>query len=185
MGGVESALSLVKSTAEVATKVRNDLTKLIGDLPEVIRKQWEPEVKKVVKQFDDFMKLNYDPMMKQISAAFDTVGKMIEEDREKAKALNERLSRPGKYLSEIKELPEEERMLNEDLVADIVDTAHDRAYEPMSALTDSLEEMNKETAAKEVEIPPPPPVMRGKISPFKWRAVKPITGRKTPFVGEY
>jgi hypothetical protein len=185
MSGVESALGLTRATAEAATKIRSDLLKLIGDLPEVIRKQWEPEVKKIVKQFDDFMRLNYDPAIKQISSAFVTVGKMIDEDRAKAQVLTDRLKRPGKYLAEIKDLPEPERMADEDSVASIVESAQDRAYEPMSELTAGIEEMNKEMAEKEIEIPPPPPVMRGKISPYVWREVKLVRGRKTPYVGEY
>jgi hypothetical protein len=185
MGGVESALSLVKSTAEIATKVRNDLMKLIADLPEVIRKQWEPEVKKVVKQFDDFMRLNYDPMMKQISAAFDTVGKMIEEDREKAKALNERLSRPGKYLSEIDDLPEDERIEDEETIAAIAARGMSRQVDDFSVVLAEVEkfpevplyeeEVKRRLPIREYTIPKPP----------KAPEISKIKMIKPPFVGEY
>jgi len=185
MSGIDSALSLVKSTAESATKIRNDLMKLIGDLPEVVRRQWEPEVKKAVKQFDDFMKLNYDPMMKQISAAFDNVGKMIDEDRAKAKALNARLSRPGKYLSEINKLPDDEKREDEQTVAAVAARGMIQQTDEFSSVLAEVEkfpeipsyegEIKERLRIREYTIPKPPP--RAEIE--KIRMIKP------PFVGEY
>jgi hypothetical protein len=159
--------------------------KLIGDLPEVVRRQWEPEVKKAVKQFDDFMKLNYDPMMKQISAALDNVGKMIDEDRAKAKALNARLSRPGKYLSEINKLPDDEKREDEQTVAAVAARGMIQQTDEFSSVLAKVEkfpeipsyegEIKERLRIREYTIPKPPP--RAEIE--KIRMIKP------PFVGEY
>uniref|UniRef100_A0A6H1ZP41 Uncharacterized protein n=1 Tax=viral metagenome TaxID=1070528 RepID=A0A6H1ZP41_9ZZZZ len=185
MRGVDSALGLVKSTAETLTKVRNDVMKLIGDLPEVIRKEIMPKLEKVVKEFDDFMKLTYDPTMKMINSAFAVVGKDLDEQKEKARLLTDRLKRPGHYLKEIDSLPDAERHEDELTLADIANRQMNRGAEDFAGMTNMFESLTDEDIERGIEVPEPPAFPKAKFKPYKPLEPGETEKKDSPFVGDY
>uniref|UniRef100_A0A6H1ZNR4 Uncharacterized protein n=1 Tax=viral metagenome TaxID=1070528 RepID=A0A6H1ZNR4_9ZZZZ len=119
--GIESALTLIKTTVEGAEKIRKDLTKLVADLPAVIRDQFMPEIRKLNTYVDDFIKLNYDPTMKAAELAFDKVGNDLKKNRDDVSKISGRLKRPGRYIQEIDTLPPNEKIEDETALSTIVE----------------------------------------------------------------
>jgi hypothetical protein len=138
--GIESALGLIKSSTEAMTRIKNDLNKLIADLPAVMTRGFKPDLDRVNRKIDDFIRLNYDPVVKQISASFKGVAEDLKKSRDDMSKVNQRLARPGRYLAEIKTLPPAERAEDEREVSEIVSNAMSEEYQNMeSALQEERE----------------------------------------------
>jgi hypothetical protein len=150
MQGVESALTLVKTTVEGATKIKNDLTKLISDLPAVIRDQWMPEIRKLNAQVDDFIRLNYNPAMKAVDAAFKSVGDDLGYQKKKAAELADRLKRPGKYIAEIETLEPKDRIDDSKTIARVVDYAYGETINDLVPLIETSRKIIDEDIAEGV-----------------------------------
>lgn len=133
--GIESALSLITATTKDAIRIRNDLTKLVADLPVAISGGIMPEIRKINKDIDNWIKLNYDPAVKVLTKGLTDLGKDLKGETEKVKALNQRLLRPGRYLREIRTLPPEQKQ--EDL-NDVSSLAADGMVEDMTLLNDGI-----------------------------------------------
>jgi len=150
MQGIESALTLVKTTVEGAEKIRKDLTKLVADLPDVIRKQWMPEINRLNKWADDFVKLNYDPAMKAVDAAFKSVGNDLGYQKKKAAELADRLKRPGKYIAEIETLEPKDRIDDSKTIARVVDYAYEETINDLVPLIETSRKIIDEDIAEGV-----------------------------------
>jgi len=117
--GIASALGLIKSGAESLTRFKNDVDRLVGDLPEVIRNQIQPQLNGIIKTYDDFIRLNYTPTIKLIDGTLTILGVDMTEQKKKAADLVARLSRPGHYLKEIDSLDTVLAREDEDMVNDL------------------------------------------------------------------
>jgi hypothetical protein len=183
--GIETALGLIKVTAEDLTKLKNDTLKLVGDLPQVIRDQIMPGLTKITNEFDNFIKLTYDPALKKIDAAMAIFGVDLEAEKVKAQALVQRLLRPGKYLSEIKDLDAVTRQEDEDMVADIATAPLKRQAAALldtwkNPLLDGIKEID---LLENKPLPAPPDFL--KLERVRAAKEEEIEKRESPFVGDY
>jgi hypothetical protein len=183
--GIDSALGLIKVTAEDLTRFKNDTLKLVGDLPSVIRDQILPSVKKVTDDFDRFVKLTYDPAIKILDGSLKALGFDMEDQKKKASELISRLARPGKYLSEVDNEDVSFRQDDENIIGGIaersevrqmehVSTTGDKYYEDLEA---KIQEYEKE---KPVSLTKAPEFLT--LEPEKKEPVEKVT---SPFVGDF
>lgn len=183
--GIESALGLIQVTAEDITKLKNDTLKLVGDLPEVLRNKIEPQLRQITDAFDDFVKLQYDPALKIINGSLEILGVDVDKNKQEARAIVQRLIRPGKYLAEINELDETARREDEDMVADISTRKSKRETEDVSqGWINPLKDGFKEITLHESRPPAPAPDFL-KLEKAPELKKEGIEERNTPFVGDY
>jgi len=185
IAGIERGIEGIKILAEDVIRIRNDVVRFAADLPEVIRGKILPEVNRVARQIDDFLKLTYDPVMKVIDASFAVVGAEIELRKKEVAKISDRIRRPGKYLQEIQYLDVEEQKQDYEAIAEVTshttreefreyDLAHEWAAKKL--LADELARQVVSAAPEILRLEPTGPKVPGPPGPDK---------TDTPFVGDY
>lgn len=185
IAGVERSVEGVKLLAEDVVRIRNDVVRFAADLPEVLRSQIMPEVNKVVKQLDDFIKLTYDPLMKVIDASFAVVGAELATRKKETAEITGRIRRPGKYLKEVEYLDIEERLEDERAVSEI---ASRPIMGELSEFELALSWATKKLVADELarlRVPEAPEILRLEPSGPKLPGPPRPDKTDTPFVGDY
>jgi len=117
--GVERTVEAVEGIVEQTVVIRDDLDRLIKQLPDSIRVQIQPYIQPVIQKFDDFIADNYDPYKEEIDRIISKIESLQGTQRNKMFLLVDRLKRPGSYLLEIDKLEEWDRVDQERKVSDI------------------------------------------------------------------
>lgn len=110
--GIESVVSDIET-------VRDDVSKLVKQLPESIREHIDPLIDPIIKRFDTFKTEAYDPTITKFNLIFAEINSAQIRTKDKIGSLVNRLKRPGDYLSEIDTFSEFERQIQERQVADL------------------------------------------------------------------
>jgi len=182
---VERATEAVGGVIENVVVIRNDIDRLVLDLPENIRSQVEPLVRPYLKEFDDFILTTYDPYKKQLDNIISNVKAIQDQQVNNMGLLVDRLKKPGDYLSEIDRLEPWERVSQERKIGDISTRQYTRDVselvekgKPVSAELAKIRE-----ALKLVTLVPLgfPEEIEAPIRSSKVKA----TPRKTWFIGDY
>jgi len=178
---VETVDDTVEKTEEIVgniVTVRDDIDKLVKDLPEDISKQIAEAIDPYVSKFDDFITDKYDPGMKAFNEVFDTIKAYQAELKTRADELIERLKKPADYLLEIDSLSDEDRLDQEIKIDDLSSryykrelTVRSEAMEPISAELGKIRDILTrplELAFMGVEeVTAPMPIPIGEIDPSK------------------
>jgi len=183
--GINGALALIKITAEDLTRLKNDTLKLVGDLPLVIRHQIFPALKTLTDNFDNFIRLNYDPALKMIDGTLAILGVDMAEQKKTAADLVSRLSRPGHYLKEIDDLDAVLSREDEDMVNDIAGREQIRELNQISkTITGFYDDMIEEIDRWEKRpISEAPGFLR--LEKPSEALTEAMEKRTSPFVGDY
>ena len=182
---VEKTVAGVKLLAEDVTRVRNDIMKLVADLPEFLKKHIAPFLTPLIKQLDDFMRLTYDPAMKLISGSITTLQADQATAKKQIQGTVDRLSRPGRLLREIKSLPPAQRAEDEADVADLAASAPSRTAVDLEDLADVSRAIIDADIAAEIPAYEPAVPELPEIKPAPLPAEKAVPKITTPFVGEF
>lgn len=186
---IYKTLNAVVTSAQTLTMgakaVETDLKRLVADLPSAITRGFKPELDKLWKYTDDFIRLSYDPAMKMISGAMTSFGDKMTETRGELTGVVGRLKRPGKYIAEVDDLSAEERMEDQEVLAAVatrgitpqLDEFEEGLKFVQGEFTRQIEEQAiveepTTVASPEPGVPSTPGAPRKKVY-------------KTPFVGEY
>jgi len=182
---VERLFEGVRAFGEDLTKVRGDLVRLIYDLPGAMTTQIRPWFDKAIESFDKFIKLTYDPAMKVISAGFAAVGAQIGAHETELRSTAARLARPGKYLSEVNNLPEDERKTDELIIGELASRSDREFLDAVTAENTALllELENSATRALPSPVSIKSPVIKSEPTVDAPAPTK--TRENSPFVGEY
>jgi hypothetical protein len=116
---VEGILKITDTAVEDLQTLRNDFVTLINDLPAKIKAQITPAIEPIIKEFDAFVKTQYEPWMSTIKT---TMGALIIEDDRIHSSMDDvvrRLLYPGDYLGEIDKMDPAIRDRQQQKIAEI------------------------------------------------------------------
>lgn len=182
---LDSVIIGVETTIKTITLIRDDINKLVADLPESMRKEIKPFTDKITKEFDDFLKDDFNPELKKLNGLISVLNKKQEEAKGKMGNLVDRLKNPGEYIREVDVLPDIDRVKVENYLADLttrtparqsayISTEMEPVMEGLQQLAGLLGKEFPKPAYEVVEIETP-------VRP----AGIPAKLRKTWFVGDY
>ena len=182
---VDNLLRNVQNFVGDITLVRDDINKLVADLPESIRLQVAPVIAPYITKFDDFITDTYDPYRQEITAIVDGLQVVQREIQSRADELVDRLKKPSDYLLEIDNMSEEDRLDQEMKLSELSNREFYREVdafvpvsEPASAELERIREALKVAVPiqigfpEEVEGPERPKGVKAEV-------------RKTWFIGDY
>lgn len=182
---LRNATEGIEAIVNNVTTIRDDLDRLVRQLPETIREEIQPHIQPIIDNFDDFIADNYDPYKRQMDNIINTLSDVQDTNRNNISGLVDRLKKPADYLLEIDMLEDWERTEQEIKVADISTRQFKRdsvvleGYaEPVSA---ELERIR--TAIRHITLEPLtlPEELPGPSRPAKEEA----TPRETWYIGDY
>lgn len=175
----------LEGTVQFVSKLRDDVSKLIEDLPEFIRKEVEPIIGPIIAGFDEFISDTYKPTMATFNSVMATLNEQQKRATTSVDGLIDRLKRPGDYLSEIDRLPKAERDRQVKKVADIATEPYvQQAREVSESMRPRIYRLAKITAALKREFPPVE-WAAGELTTPSRPAKTPVAPRETWFVGDY
>jgi len=182
---IDKLVTGVEEVVNTTVTLRDDIDKLVKQLPETIRSQLDPMIQPYIKKFDTFKTDNYDPTITRFNLIFDEVKSLQTKQKEKVGRLVDRLKKPGDYISEIDGFEEADRFRQEDQVSDIATRPLGRDLELIAphVATTSAELERIRIALEYVSLEPlsMPYEVTGPGRP----AGVPATIRETWFIGDY
>jgi len=182
---IDGSLKVVRDAAELLTTLNNDVKRLASDLPASIKEHVKPLTDSITNRVDDFIQLNYNPAIKMISGVLN----VLQEDQAVAKrqirSTVDRLSRPGRYLREIKLLPLAERIEDEADVAELAASGPSRTAEELRGLADASRAITYADIEEGIPVYEPSPKSLPVIKRESPPGESPAPKITTPFVGEY
>lgn len=116
---IDKLVKGVESVVNTTVTIKDDLDRLVKQLPETIRAQIDPILDPYIKKFDTFKTESYDPTITRFNLIFDEVKRLQDTAKENVGRLVDRLKKPGDYISEIDSFDEADRWKQEDQVSDI------------------------------------------------------------------
>jgi len=182
---IDKLVTGVENVVNTTVTLRDDIDRLVKQLPETIRSQLDPMIQPYIQKFDTFKTENYDPTITKFNLIFTEVKGLQTTAKENMGRLVDRLKKPGDYISEIDGFDEGERFRQEDQVSDIATRPLGRDLEliaphvaPVSAELEririALEYVSLEPLSMPYEV----------IGPGRPAGV-PATIRETWFIGDY
>lgn len=182
---INDTVKAVKATVADTVTVRDDLNRLISDLPERIRSQIKPYTDPIIRQFDDFITNTYDPAIKEFQSLLDRFSDLQKKNLSDIDDVVERLAKPGDYLLEIDSLLEADRLDQEGKIAEISTRRFRTDVDELAkeAVPISMQLTKLKALLEEKRIPPIWKVAEME-KPFRPAGVK-AARRATWFVGDY
>lgn len=182
---IDSTIKVVKETIEDISKLRGDLGQLIHDLPPAIRAVAQPLVDDVFTHYDKWILEEYKPAIRQFDRVLGVFKTEQEAHRSNIASLVDRLKRPADYLLEIDKLDPDVKLQQEEAIADLAF----RPYLKEAAIAESdigpvSFAFQKLVDALKVVTPPPAWVVPEVVIPGR-PAGAPVEPRDTWSVGDY
>lgn len=166
-------------------KTRDDLDRLVHDLPENIRSQIEPYTKPIIKRFDDFRTKTYDPAAKKFNSMLDKFGERYAKTEDDLDSVVGRLAKPGDYLLEIDSMSPDEKVRQEAVLAEITSRRHrEQTTAYIAHAKDILVVVEEKSRALYPSAPPSTLLRLEPTEPTKLPEER-ITRLKSWFVGDY
>ena len=182
---VDNLLRNVQNFVGDITLVRDDINKLVADLPESIRLQVAPVIAPYITKFDDFITDTYDPYRQEITAIVDGLQVVQREIQSRADELVDRLKKPSDYLLEIDNMSEEDRLDQEMKLSELSNREFYREVDAFVPVSDSTSaELKRIRDALRVSVPMPIGFPEEVEGPQRIKGEK-ATPRKSWFVGDY
>lgn len=182
---VDGLLKDVENFVGDIVTIKEDVNKLVMDLPEKISRQIADAIDPYISKFDDFITGTYDPYREILGSIVDSIQAHQAEIRDRTDALIDRLKKPGDYLLEIDAFSDEDRLDQEGKIADLSRRQHRRDVKDFSVLGETTTyELDKLKRALKIALPIPigfPEEIEAPVRPAGVKA-KP---RKTWNVGDY
>jgi len=182
---VERTTKAVEDIVTDVVVIRDDIDKLVSDLPDRIRLQVEPYVTPYIEKFDTFITETYDPYKDSLDSIMEGITSLQGRQREEMTGLIDRLKKPADYLLEIDRFSDEDRFDQERKFSDISTRQYYRDVKGFTPLSEPASaELKKIREALMVAIPMPigfPEEIEGPVRPAGIKAAP----RKTWFVGDY
>jgi len=183
--GVQRTTEAVEEIVTDVVVIRDDIDKLVKDLPETIRNRVDPVIAPYIEKFDTFITETYDPYKASLDSIMEGITSLQGRQREEVAVLIDRLKKPADYLLEIDHFSDEDRFDQERKFGDISTRQYHRDVnefvqkaEPASA------ELAKIREALRAVIPMPLGFPEEIETPVRPAGVK-ASLRKTWFVGDY
>jgi len=132
---VERTTEAIAGAVEQVVVIRDDLSKLVLDLPEAIRSQVEPAIMPYIEKFDTFIIDTYDPYKRELESIIDKIESLQGSQRSKLTDLVDRLKKPGNYVLEIDKLEDWEREEQEKIFDDVSSRQYKRGLTEMTAVS--------------------------------------------------
>lgn len=147
---IDNLVELGKKTVDTAVLLRDDVDRLVSDLPEKIRSEIQPELDRILDPFDDWVSDQYGPAIAGIAGVIDILGVRLTGTQKVAGDLINRLKHPGDILVGIDRLWDLEREHQEELIYDAgsriprrfgeaIETETLSEYAMLESLADALE----------------------------------------------
>lgn len=182
---VDGLLDTTEDVVNKVVKTRNDIGKLVHDLPGFIRKDIEPKIRAVTKQFDDFISYKYRPAIEAVNELLAVVDRRVDATRGHLVDLVDRLKRPGDILADIDNLSYDESRIQKLKVATVVSEGRDlvssevvKNYKPL------VMEMKSISRLLSVELPEVSWAVGESVTPIR-TPQRAMSGANTWFVGDY
>jgi hypothetical protein len=182
---IEKTTEAVTGAIESVVVIRDDLSKLVTDLPDKIKLQIEPAIMPYIEKFDTFIYETYDPYKKELDGIIDTIKGLQSTQRLGMTDLVDRLKRPADYMLEIDGFTNKDRLDQERKFDDLSSRYYKRQItgigEAVSPINMEMKRISEIVTrplelmfmgVEEVTAPVPGPI--GEIDPSK-----------TWFVGDY
>lgn len=182
---IEKTTEAVTGVIESVVVIRDDLSKLVMDLPEAIRSQVEPAIMPYIEKFDTFIIDTYDPYKRELDRIIGQVKSLQDSQRLKMTSLVDRLKKPADYLFEIDKLEDWEREDQEKKLDDISGRYYRRQLSDMS---DAMEPVRAELAKVRDALLRPVELLPWEGGELEAPVAKPIgeiDKAKTWYVGDY
>lgn len=182
---LDSLTNTTETVVRDVLTISDDVARFVADLPDNIKSQIEPHTKPITDKIDSFIDETYLPKITRIAKGLDKMMGGLSLVDAKAAAIEDRIRKPGTYLSEIDGLSGEERRYQEMLVYDYSTRYLDDQKGEIGASTREIEE-GLERVRKEVVTAKPfserwPKEIERPARP----AGVPAELHKTWFVGDY
>lgn len=116
---VESLLGMADTAQKVLTEYKDEITGIIGHLPEKWRNEILPRIDKVYLDIQTWQRETYNPALDKIGAVIDVLNGEQQNNRNSLRSLIERIAFGGDLLAEIDKLPETERIRQERIIGEI------------------------------------------------------------------
>lgn len=182
---IERTTEAIAGAVEQVVVIRDDLSKLVLDLPDKIRGQIEPVIMPYIERFDTFIIDTYDPYKRELESIIDKIESLQGSQRSRLTDIVDRLKKPADYCLEIDKLEDWEREDQEKKFDDLSSRYYNReltvSTEAMGTISAELGKIRDiltrplELAFMGVEeVTAPVPISIGEIDPSK-----------TWFVGDY
>jgi hypothetical protein len=185
IGTVDNVVNGLSAAATTISRIDTDLSNLIRDLPETIRRHIGPEIVGVLNTVNSYIRMDVLPALGNINTTLANYKTDIDGLKKDAKDLAGRILTPKQTITAVKDLP------STDLadIRDVLDTVEaERLRDVLTTMTElttpALTEWGK---MLEVEAPkkPAPAILR--LEPEIARPPEPsfVPSRATPFPGDY
>lgn len=182
---VDGLVRNIESFVGDVTKIRDDIDKLVSDLPENIRSEIEPAIEPYIRRFDDFITETYDPYRHEIDSILSTMRTHQDELNNRTDEIVDRLKKPADYLLEIDLMSEEDRLDQERKAGELSNREYYRQVDAFVPLSEPVSaELEKIREALEVAVPVPIGFPEEVEGPQRPKGVKAAV-RKTWYVGDF
>jgi len=182
---IDSTIHAIDGAVRAIVKVRDDLDKLVADLPESIRKEVKPYTDKLTQQFDDFLSDVYYPKLSDINGILNILSNTQSEAQKKIGSILDRIKNPGRYLREIDSMSETERTATEEYLNDVVSRPMQADTEAIVSVSGEIEEGLKKLSELLGKRYPAPAYEIPEITAPSRPAGAPATPRETWNVGDF
>ena len=182
---IDDTLKVVKASVSDIVILRDDLDRLVSDLPEVVKKEIKPHSDRIIKRLDDFIQETYGPRIEVLDGIMNIIQSRQDVAKNNMARLVNRLKKPGDYLTEIDKLPDAERESQEIKIAEVSTRVYKREVEVWSkTVAPAVKELALIAKALEVELPKPSWDVPEEGKP-KRMSIGEIEPEHTWFVGDY
>ena len=182
---IDNTVHGIEATIGEIVKIRDDINKLVADLPEKMRSEIKPFTDKTTKEFNEFLKDEFNPRLKMVNSLIAQLYIKQEDSKDKMTDLVGRLKNPGKYIKEVDKLSDTDRTEAENYLADLTSrtVTREAAYvsEEMNPIKEGLQQL---AGLLGREYPKPAYEVIEIERPVRPAGV-PAEFRKTWFVGDY
>ena len=182
---VDSAIRVAKEAVDDISRIRYDIGSLISHLPSQIRDEIKPAIDKVLKQWDDWIKEDYKPIMTGLTKVTDHLQYNQRAITVTLSDVVSRLLRPGDFLREIYRGTPDEARDQQKKIADISKSEFiEESQDWYARHRTERKEYEEEVRIREIELPSPP-IVKGERVEIEGETIPPMIPRKGWFVGDY
>lgn len=182
---IDNTVTGIDATVHAIITIRDDINHLVADLPEKLRSEIKPFTDKITKEFNEFLKDEFNPRLKVINALIGQLGIKQDDAKKKADDLVKRLKNPGKYVKEIDALPDTDRIEAENYLAELTTRTVTREAGYIAEEFNPIKEGLQQLAGMLGKTFPKPEYEIPEIATPVRPAGVPAEFRKTWFVGDY
>lgn len=182
---VRDNVDKVTEQVERVDTIRQDFVKLALDMPEFIRKHYEPQIRRIDKSMADFIYRDYKPYTEMLARAYDTLDRDVEKHKTELSDIAQRLTRPGTLVDGINQLPPQEQHKEKVKLSRAVNYANSETASLIRVATENIEMSLKKTRDALNISPPQPAWVVEEVELPANKPIEQIDPRNTWFVGDY